>query len=358
MQSAIADSDQVSVGQQQHRRHSNKLASNNTEGNMADSKLALNNTEGTWQCKLCHTFRLEGEKFIVKHGTGTSGDSIICIYCKRVKSRVGRLSEEDVQGYTELKGKELNEFMAKAATAFGTDLQKCLNESCEKYRQKSVTKSWKHDHDYVPLAEAEKKMKDEPDAFQSLLNNGVRFTCTETNREMIGIPKYTDRTDVTDKVSEEQKRTLEMNHNIKRAKRVKIEQHEIVVPGSEKPLSEKQAKALETARLTMAQALLDFTKILTAASAPEKENDVPKKQLAKGQAAESALKELIEKTEKVLGDKFANPKTVVHIVQQSKEVKETAVDMGDMLEALIEETQQLPEAAAQAAPKKSVPDVD
>ena len=95
------------------------------------------------------------------------------------------VNHEGVQGYTELSKSERATFFAEASDLFDADLRKKLNEVITKSRMDRQISAFKRSGKAMEFTEAEKKFKDKPDEWASILRNAPRFKCVVRGIDMI-----------------------------------------------------------------------------------------------------------------------------------------------------------------------------
>lgn len=150
---------------------------------------------GDVKCCSCSTIvpAAKSQKVAKENAAAGKGDRYRCNTCHSVLSRLHRLRKGN-EGLPifdeELTGQARADFISKAATMYGADLQRHLVETVTHSRLQRRTSAFNTGGDYTPIDEVMTAYANKPDQLKSILAKAPRLHCEVRGVDMIQVPTY------------------------------------------------------------------------------------------------------------------------------------------------------------------------
>ena len=197
-------------------------------------------------------------------------------------------------------------FFQESDGLFDDALAKAMHTAIQTSSYQKYRTTYDQHGDFFDEVDAKEKFKDKPEQLASLLLKGRRITCQHRGVELIWVPTYTLGIHNEHGDTEERKRVVQQDTNVKRKK---IEKENTGTKGNRNtrprvdgdspptdvPLGNAQVQRLEKAIPLLEDARLSAVGASVNASAPELQDYVPRRYLDKSKKA-------IEKFEAYLAD--------------------------------------------------------
>ncbi|CAK0801278.1 unnamed protein product [Prorocentrum cordatum] len=142
----------------------------------------------------CQSIGNESELMVIKEGSESVARVVCHKKCNSLKKRVQslRAGNSDFEAFGEIEGAARAAFYANAANKYGADLAQHMAETMEAKLTEQHEANFKESGDFVEIGEARQlaQFKNNPEAFDRLLERAPRKKCEWTDIEYAYIPTY------------------------------------------------------------------------------------------------------------------------------------------------------------------------
>jgi hypothetical protein len=267
-----------------------------------------------------------------------------CKGCNSLHSRVTRVTKTSQflkDGYQELTPETRVTFMKESGALFGGGLRKALCESITKSKTSKQIFQFKTEGEFKEVDEvkADFTKKGKNDQLANLLDNGTSMTCPHTKADLIWVPKHTMAVINEETESEERKRKVEGQGNIKNPKKIKGEPKIPKADGKEQPVlpvSDAHMKRLEKALPLIQDQIMQVNGVIVEADCEEMREFVSQRIVAKAKSIVVVAETVASEVEAMITKKEAVKGDVPALFTRMKESQETSNNLKVQLTGMLD----------------------